>query len=258
MSSDDSAVIYEQPLTERVRVFLRLEFLCAQLRHHRNDHSEFGVRGSLHVLLDILSVLSRSDLKNDILKELSERHAALTRLAAQPGVDPDLLGEVLQELRRAVAGLQRLATQFAGNLMRENDFLTTVANRYAMPGGTCGFDVPILHFWLSQPRTVAEADLDRWSEDIRPFEDAIVLYLRLLRESREAETALAPSGMYIHSPRAACQLLRVHVPKTLVAYPEISASRHRFSIRFVTLRQIDTRSQQIAVDVPFAIQSCAL
>lgn len=258
MSSDDTAVIYEQPLTERIRVFLRLEFLCAQLRHHRADRSEFGVRSSLHVLLDILAVLSRSDLKNDILKELSEQHAALTRLSEQPGVDPEALRDVLRDLSLAVAGLQRLATQFAGNLMRENDFLTTVANRYAMPGGTCGFDVPVLHYWLSQPSAVAERDLDRWSENILPFEQAIVLYLRLLRDSREAEAVVAPNGMYIHNLRGVCQLLRVHVPRSIVTYPEISASRHRFSIRFVTLRQIDTRSQQLTVDIPFSIQSCAL
>lgn len=251
-------MIFEQPLTERVRVYLRLEFLCGQWRHHRADQTEYGTRASLHVLLDILAVLSRSDLKNDILKELSEQQASLLRLSKREGVDESALTEVLEELSGAVHRMQQLATQFAGNLLRENDFLTAVANRYAMPGGTCGFDIPALHFWLAQPRAAVEQDLDAWATNILPFEQSILLYLRLLRNSRVPESAVAPRGMYIHSPNAVCHLLRVHVPDDVRAYPEISASRHRFSIRFMTVHNINARSQQIASDVPFQIQSCAL
>lgn len=258
MSVAETPVVFEQPLTERVRVFLRLEFLFGQYRHHRRDESEYGARATLHVLLDILSVLSRSDLKNDILKELTEQHAALTRLSQRPGIDPDSLQNVLSELTDAVNGMQQLATQFAGNLLRENDFLTTVANRYGIPGGTCGFDLPTLHYWLSQARKGLERDLDAWSADMRPFERAILLYLRLLRESREPQSVVAQRGMHIHNPAGVCHLLRVHVPRSASAYPEISASRHRFSIRFMSARDINARSQQIMTDIPFDMQCCAL
>ena len=94
VSQAGESIAFEQPLTERVRTFLRLEFLFGQHEHHRRDHSEFGVRATLHTMLDTLVVLSRSDLKNDILKELTDQHTHLTRLAARPNIDRDRLGDI--------------------------------------------------------------------------------------------------------------------------------------------------------------------
>lgn len=258
VTQQDEFVIFEQPLTERVRIFLRLEFLLAQRRHHRRDESEFGVRSTLHILLDLLAVMSRSDLKTDLLKELTEQQSTLARLAKRPGVDQTTLVATLEEINAAISGLQKLANHFASNLLRESDFLTTVANRYAMPGGTCGFDLPTLHFWLSQPRALQERDLDTWAADMIPFEHAIGLYLRLLRQSREAEPVTAVRGMHIHMPSGVCHLLRAHVPRAIATFPEISASRHRFSIRFMSVASVRDRAQQLSVDVPFLMQCCTL
>ena len=168
VSQAGESIAFEQPLTERVRTFLRLEFLFGQHEHHRRDHSEFGVRATLHTMLDTLVVLSRSDLKNDILKELTDQHTHLTRLAARPNIDRDRLGDILGEITRAQNGLQQLATQFAGSLLRESDFLNGILNRSGIPGGTCGFDLPHYHFWLSQPYERVRRDLDAWRADIKP------------------------------------------------------------------------------------------
>jgi cell division protein ZapD len=131
------AIVFEQPLNERIRTFLRLEFLFAQHDHHRADTSVFGARARLHALLDIFTVLGRSDLKKDVLKDLGEQHAMLSRLANRPGVDNTRLQGVLAEITAAVNGLQQLATQFASTALRDNEFLMSVHNRSSIPGGTC-------------------------------------------------------------------------------------------------------------------------
>ena len=249
---------FEQPLTERVRTFLRLEFLFAQHRHHQADHDGFGIRSTLHALLDILTVLSRSDLKNEILKELADRHATLTRLASKPGVDEERLQLVLREITTAVNGLQQLATQFAASVLRDNDFLTSVLNRSSIPGGTCAFDLPIYHYWLSQPHEIVLRDLNAWFADIKPFEQAILLYLKLLRNSVEMQQARAQGGIYMQSPQGPCSLLRVHVPVDAHVYPEISAGKHRFTVRFMAARDVNSRSHQAMQDVSFKIQCCNL
>ncbi|HVT37121.1 MAG TPA: cell division protein ZapD, partial [Nevskiaceae bacterium] len=229
MTSGLDHVTFEQPLTERVRTFLRLEFLFAQHRHHQADHDGFGIRATLHALLDILTVLSRSDLKNEILKELTDRHVALTKLAARPGVDQERLQLILKDITASVNGLQQLATQFAASVLRDNDFLTAVMNRSTIPGGTCAFDLPVYHYWLSQPYEIVERNLSSWFADIKPFEQAILLYLRLLRSSVEPQEAVAQGGIYMQTPPGPCSLLRVHVPMDAHVYPEISAGKHRFT-----------------------------
>ncbi|MES0873849.1 cell division protein ZapD [Sinimarinibacterium thermocellulolyticum] len=258
MSEAGETIAFEQPLTERVRTFLRLEFLFSQHEHHRQDHSEFGVRATLHTMLDTLVVLSRSDLKNDILKELTDQHAHLTRLAATPGIDRDRLGDILTDIARAQNGLQQLATQFAGSLLRESDFLNGILNRSGIPGGTCGFDLPHYHYWLSQPYERVRRDLDAWRADIKPFTDAISLYLQLLRTSVEPRAADARGGMYVVTPPGPCQLIRVLVAKQAGVYPEISAGKHRCTVRFMDARSATGRAQQTSADIGFSIQFCAL
>lgn len=258
MTQGSESVAFEQPLTERVRTFLRLEHLFSQHRHHSEDHSTYGARATLHALLDLLVVISRSDLKNDILKELSDQHQHLTKLAAKPGVDQERLRAVLGEITQVVGSMQQLATQFANNLLRENDFLTSVLNRSGIPGGTCAFDLAHFHYWLSQPYETLRGDLDAWFRDLRPFEQAVNLYLKLLRHSVEATGAVARGGMYVHAPQPSCILVRVLVPVEAGVYPEISAGKHRFTVRFMNARDVNARSHQAMVDIAFQMQCCAL
>ena len=49
-------IIYEQPLNERIRTFLRLEFLFAQASHHLHESSLWDSRCTLNSTLDILSI----------------------------------------------------------------------------------------------------------------------------------------------------------------------------------------------------------
>lgn len=249
-------MVYEQPLIERVRTFLRLEFLFRQHAHFQVDSSEFGIRATLQSLLDILVVLSRTDIKSEILKELSDQSAALTKLASKPGVDPTRLSKTLSEISAAQQALQQ-TTAFAVTALRGHDFLISVLNRSSVPGGATGFDLPTYHHWLSQADQVRR-DLSNWFAEIRAYQQAVDLYLRLLRRSVQAEQVQAVSGMYVHTPQGACTLLRVTVAAHLPVYPEISAGKHRFSVRFMSLPDVHTRQQQSLENIPFTMQCCVL
>ena len=99
---------FEQPLTERMRTFLRIEFLYEQTLFHLDEPTEFGARAAVAALLEILTILGRGDVRTDVNKEL-ERHAGLLgRFRSQPGVDParltgliDNIAELRQQLSDA-------------------------------------------------------------------------------------------------------------------------------------------------------------
>jgi cell division protein ZapD len=257
-SVNTQIIAFEQPLNERVRTFLRLEFLFAQHRHYRNDRSNWGARETLHSLLDILTLVSRSDIKAEIIKELSDQHAALMRLKARPGVDPGRLNTVLSEITTALNAMQSLSTQFIASALRDNEFLISVLHRSTIPGGTCVFDLPAYHYWLSQREETVRRDLDAWFGDLKPYEQAIALLLRLLRSSTEAVSVTAASGVYLYSPTATFALVRVLVSPDYQVYPEISAGRHRFTIRFMSLKDVNARNQQSSQDISFQLQCCVL
>lgn len=250
-------IVYEQPLNERIRTFLRLEFLFGQYEHHRPDTTPLGARARLHALIEILTVLGRSDLKKDILKDLNEQHAVLTRLGNRPGVDTARLQVVLQEIAAATGALQQLTAQFASTALRDNEFLLSVNNRSSIPGGTCAFDLPAFHHWLSQPPERIDHDIGTWFADLIPYAQAILLNLRLLRGSVPVMDATAPGGTYVHAPQSACSLLRVFVAADDGVYPEISAGSHRFTLRFMQQRDIHQRASQAHRDIAFKLQCCA-
>ena len=70
---DLAPVIYEQPLNERMRTFLRLEFLYTQATYHSELPNPWSARAAVASLLEILAITARGDSRSDVLKEL-ERH----------------------------------------------------------------------------------------------------------------------------------------------------------------------------------------
>lgn len=258
MTDPGQTVVYEQPLNERVRTLLRLEFLFLQHHHHRADRTHWGVRATLRSLLDIFTIVSRSDLKTEILKELSEQHGTLSRLQQRPGVDTSRLQSVLAELNDAVNAMQVLTTHTLGTVLRDNEFLISLLHRSTIPGGVGAFDLPTFHHWLAQPGDHIRRDLDAWFADLVPFDRAVNLYLRLLRQGTQPVDAVAAGGIHVYTPQAEYDLVRVLVAVSAGAYPEISAGRHRFTVRFMTQRDVNTRPVQTSADVPFQLQCCAL
>ena len=53
-------ITYEQPLNERIRTFLRLEFLFQQANHGLQHRSPWDTRASLTNLIEILNVFGRT------------------------------------------------------------------------------------------------------------------------------------------------------------------------------------------------------
>lgn len=237
-------IVYELPLHERVRLYLRLEFLFAQYAHHRSDTSEYGLRAGLHALQDILTVMGRSDLKNELIRELQDR-----QLAAEPHEEAWVEG---------IQALQNLPWHFAGTGLRENDFLTSLQSRLAIAGGSCGFDLPQYHHWLNTYNHAPPTQLDRWFAQIEPIGRAISLYLSLLRNQGSAEAKMAQNGALLYTPSQNYLLLRVLLPMSEPVYPEISAGRHRYHLRFMQPAFEGGRSLQVLRDVPFLLHCCGL
>ena len=97
-SAEHTLLKFEQPLTERMRTFLRVEFLYEQTLFHIDEPTEFSARAAVAALLEVLTILGRGDVRSDVNKEL-ERHAdMLDRYRSQPGVDPARLTGLIDNI----------------------------------------------------------------------------------------------------------------------------------------------------------------
>jgi cell division protein ZapD len=253
------AIIYEQPLNERIRSFLRLEFLFSQAAQHLHDESQWGSRNTLTSLLDMLSIFGRTDLKTEVLKEL-ERHATtLGRLASNPDVDRSRLQKTLDELDAVGKKLHASSGPIAADL-KTNEFLGSIQQRLAIPGGTCDFDLPGFHFWLQQPAQQRTRDLAGWLNRFEAIASGIQIILRLVRESTVLKPVVAEGGFFQKTLDSShpCQLVRVVVDRKTPYYAEVSGVRHRFTVRFLCASEKDGRVRQATENIAFELGCCVI
>ena len=248
---------YEQPLSERMRTFLRLEFLYQQMLYNCEREADWATRATISTLIDMLAILSRGDVRSDVHKELDHQLLMLERYQSQPGVDGARLDTLIHNLAASRDELGRIGTGFLQPL-KDSEFLSSIKHRSAIPGGTCEFDLPVYSHWLRQPFARRLQDMDTWISAVRPVCDAVTELLWLIRESAQPEDRMAINGMYQHSMQkdANCRLLRVSVENGSTLFPEISGSQHRFTIRFLEWSTIDARAVQTGHDVKFKLSIC--
>jgi len=254
MKRVENTIIYEQPLNERMRTFLRLEHLFKQTAYALRGFSIWDSRACLNGLIDILDIVSRGDLKNEILKELERLLSSLSVLKEVQGVDHEQLSNILRQLEQAQRDILALNGQFGQNL-REHELITSLRQRSTITGGDCNFDLPAYHFWLSRDPEIRIQELENW------FDSRLIL--AIIRESVEPveliAELIAESGFYQHSlnPGLPVQILRIMLPQDEMVFPEISAGKHRFSIRFL-IPQGKARPIQTEQTITFKFSSCAL
>lgn len=253
------SALYEHPLNERIRTFLRLEYLFKQAAHHVKRNSHWDSRATLNCILEILAVFGNTNLKSEVMKEL-ERHAtSLKSLEQNPEIDHKQLSQLLDDIDSRLDALHRINGQIASEL-KNSEFFTGIRQRSAIPGGTCDFDLPALHYWLQQPAKTRTDDLYRWLGQFDAIGQAIQLILKLVRESTIMQPAVAEAGMYQKTmdPNLPCQLVRIALPAGAPYFAELSGGRHRFTARFLQFSTADQRASQTDQDVKFQLACCVI
>jgi cell division protein ZapD len=249
--------VYEQPLNERMRTFLRLEFLYTQASYHSESESSWSARAAVSSLLEILAITARGDSRSDVLKELERQVNVLREFQTKTGVDPSRLKSLVSNLLKLREDLSTAGANSMGPL-RDSEFLSAIKHRSAIPGGTCDFDLPDYSFWLNRPAQVRAAEFGTWLALIRPLCDSIAELLWLTRQNAKRKSELAVGGIFqLQFDREnPCQLLRVTMPSDSPLFPEISGSQHRCTIRFLQWAD-GARPVHMETDVPFLLTCCA-
>jgi cell division protein ZapD len=251
-------IVYEQPLNERMRTFLRLEFLYTQALYHSELPNGWSSRAAMASLLEILAITARGDSRIDVLKELERQVHVLKEYQSKNGVDPARLRSLMSNLIKLRHDLSTVGGNYMGPL-RDSEFLSAIKHRSAIPGGTCDFDLPDYSYWLNRPAEVRAAEFASWLGLIRPLCDSIVELLWLTRQNAKVKAETAVGGIFqLQFDRDnPCQLVRVALPAYTDLFPEISGSQHRCTIRFLNWLDATTRPVHVEVDVQFLLTCCA-
>jgi len=252
-------LIFEQPLNEHVRTFLRLEHLFKQFHQHIEQKSDSDTLGAVKVILDILNMLSRGDIKRETIKELERQNINLQSFVEIPDINHGKLIDIIDEQKQCLKELHSIGSTI-GQKLQQHELLNAIRQRLNMPGGLCEFDLPIYAHWLNQDFEKRHAILNEWFSPFVTLNKAINLILKVIRDSTDAIDETAEDGFYQKSLDAnmSCLMIRVILPQNTNVFPEISAGKHRFTVRFLKSGDLASRPEQDKSNINFKLACCIL
>jgi cell division protein ZapD len=255
-------ITYEQPLNERMKQLLRIEYLFSGIHYSLKAPSAWDSRHVVSLLLDILELLGRNgDLKADLAHDLEHHAHRLERWQNTPNVDTQRVTELLGGVRTALAKLSTVDGVFGEEMLNTpHNLFTTLRQRASIAGGTCRFDVPNYHHWLQRSPKQRLDDLSEWLMPLEIVREAVDLNLYMIRNNAQVSQETANMGFFQSKLDANLdyQLIRISLPLEHACYPEISGGKQRFTIRFFEQTDMRERPLQTEQDVNFELCCCMM
>ncbi len=250
-------ILYEYPFNERVRTYLRLEHLFQRLGQLLSRDEAIDHHFAFVTIFEIIEVASRSELKADVLKDLEKHKQHMLAFRGNPSIAQDVLEGVITQIETAFAAVN-MQTGKAGSSLNDNEWMTSVRSRIAIPAGTCEFDLPAYFHWQHFSPARRREDLMRWASSLWPLAQAINLLLKLLRDTGSAQKVMAVGGQYQqHLPQGrSFQLLRLRIDEQLGLVPEISGNRLIVLVRLLRPSPDDKLPAAASDDAGFELTLC--
>ncbi|ACA84602.1 cell division protein ZapD [Shewanella woodyi] len=239
---------YEQPLNEKTRSFLRLEYLSQQLETNvEQDHQH----RCFYPLFSLCELTERCDYRGEVLKDLDKQIITLSNWQTLPHIDKQQVEFYLNRLVTAKETLQ--ACDRPGSALKQDRFLAALRQRFNMPGACCNFDLPQLHYWLAKPWDVRQQEYLAWVENFTALLSPIKLLLELTRQTTQFNDTTAKVGFFQGNSNQALSMIRVKIDSQQGCYPTISGHKNRFAIHFVQFEQQKHSDKTIE----FQLATCA-
>ncbi|QQX80629.1 cell division protein ZapD [Shewanella sp. KX20019] len=237
-------LIYEQPLNEKIRSYLRLEYLAEQLQanlDHDHQHRCF------YPLFSLCELTERCDYRGEVLKDIDRQLFALSKWQSLPTINNQEVETYIAKLSVARKILQ--VSDRPGVQLKQDRFLAALRQRFKMPGASCNFDLPQLHFWLAKPWEVRQAEYQEWMSQFASLLSPINLLLDLTRQATEYTEHKAVAGFYQGNSEQALSLIRVKITAEQGCYPTISGHKNRYAIHFVQFDKQKHSDQSIQFEL---------
>lgn len=220
--------IFEYPLNEKTRTYLKLEYIFSQIMETKNINVAWNYKVFFIALFELIEILEQINIKRELVKDFDTKIREFNQYKKLENVDQEALKTFLDELKTKQKKLHDMKR--IGQFFREDAFLKSIKQRLSIPGGTCNFDLPNLHYWLTSDENEVNLQVNKWLEEIEPIRSCLFFWLNLLRNSTKFHFQTAKKGFF-QSQHQLGDLLRMGFNDTHEIYPVVSGHKNRFSIR---------------------------
>ncbi len=210
------------------------------------------------LLLQMLDLIERADIKVDIVHELDRQATAMQNLLGNPKISEKVLTETIKEIETCATGLRNDHAK-VGQVLRDNEWLMGIKQRAGIPGGACQFDLPSYHYWLNLDQEQRESDFYTWLARLLPMYEGIKIILHILRGSGLTSEYTAEKGFYqqMLGGRKPAQMLKIELLDNAKCFPEVSANKYAINVRFNGMDFVQ-KPKQYDENVKFKMTLCNL
>ena len=159
-----SVIVYEYPFNERIRAYLRLEYLFDRLFFFAREGDFRQHQVAVTALFDLLDACERTDIKGALLQDLERQRLALGALRDHPAWPRTRSKACCAKWRRSRKRCRRLARSAS----RCDEWLTSLRGRLSVAGGAIQVDMPSYYSWQHKPQAARCADLQAWTRPSFP------------------------------------------------------------------------------------------
>lgn len=253
--SDSQVTIYEEPVQEKVRKFLKIEYLFDRIFYFKNKEDRKDNYNALLALAQLYEILSRSDIKSELIREIETHNTYFIKIkkVAEAQADLSKLNSVLEKQDLLLKLIYNVESNYLDYL--DDDVLckTIIKNCFTTLQPTS------IEFWLTRDIILRETQIDLWLEPLLFIKKSVDFILEIIRKSATFNDKLAEKGFFIEKldPKKNILLVRVTLTSDLYYYPQISVGKQRLNIMFMS-KDDKNNLVRYKEDVPFILTTCVL
>ena len=251
--SDNQVSLYEEPVQEKIRKFIKIEFLLNKIYYFKSKDNKSENYVALLALCELYEILSRSDIKSELIREIETQNSYFETIKEIPQADSSKLNSVLEKQNLLLKSIYNIESNYLDYLEHDILFKTILKNCFTQ------LQPASIDFWLSRDILIRETQIDLWLEPLIFIKRSIDFILEVVRKAGRFEDRMAEKGFFIEKldPKKNILLIRVTLTSDLYYYPQISVGKQRLTIMFMTK---DDKNNLVPYqeDLNFILTTCSL
>ena len=251
--SDNQVSIYEEPVTERVRKFIRIESLLQKILYFKDKDNSLENYIAVQSLCDLYELLMRSDLKSELIREMETQNNIFKKMQDLPTADTDKLKSILEKQKMLLDMLHGVQSNYLDFLTNDILFKSFHKNFRSQ------IQPSSIDFWLSRDVSWRSNIINLWIEPLIFIKKSIDFILEIIRKSGNFQDKFAEKGFYIEklNPKKNILLVRITLTTDLYYFPQVSVGKQRINIMFMTKDETNN-FVKYQEDVSFLLTLCSL
>ena len=246
-------IIYEQPVSENIRNILKCEYLYEKYNAALVQDNIWGIKSCVATLLETSDLLTRINLKIELLKELEKNIIYIKNLKEKDEISLEKFDKYLSSLTDSIDNLNLLQSNPSKTII-DNDFLMQIKSKIYIPAGDNFFDMPsYLNFLCSNKSFILE-NINNWYLPFMPLFTASKLLLDIRRSSKFSSYTSSKSFFQLKLDKNInIDLVRIKLISGSNIFPDVSVNRQNLNIIFKTSYGVNRLSKAIDDNIEFEL-----